>query len=365
MRDIRPSGEDRRGGRRRASRRLASVLSATLIVGVAACGAKPGTMAGDAAPTGRCVTPAETVLERFRLPEDWVFAETMRDGAALRWGGGGRSQEQIVLILPGLEEPIELFGEMARILTEQGAEVYAVDWRHQGRSERYGPDPERVNVDDFDVYLADLDAIAADGLDARLAAFDGEFVVAGSSMGGHLAIRWADRRDDIDKLVLISPAIQPYGAPREVWAALLALTAGFGDAYAAGQGPWSDAESLDDCAGGDFSGYEPRAAAWRHLLVRDPGLRVGGPTYNWLAAIVESSYAIDALPPGYTSAEIVVFSAERDRYVDNAAQRQFCRRQGASCALVSLDAEHSAFLERDLIFYTILQEILGRKVFRF
>lgn len=346
-----------------ASRVLGCAAAALLFGGVVACSVQQSGGAVEAAEPSRCVTPADAVLDRFRLPEGWTFAETTRDGDALRWGMGGRSEERIVLILPGLEEPIEIYGEMARVLVEQGAEVYAVDWRHQGLSVRNAPDPQRVNVADFAIYLADLDAVAADALEARLADFDGEFVVVGASMGGHLAIRWAEGRDDIDRMVLLAPAIRLYGAPRWAWSAGLDVAATVGDEYAAGQGPWDEAESLAECGGLGVSSYEPRAAAWHHLLIRDPALRTGGPTYNWLAAIVASSYDIDALEPGYASAEILILSSDQDRYVDNDAHRDFCARMGESCAVVTLNAKHSPFLERDRVFDTIIQEILDAPVF--
>ncbi len=308
-----------------------------------------------------CVTPPAEVLERFELPDDWTFDVVANGEARLRWGKSGRSERDIVLILPGAEEPIEIFGELIRSLRARGAEIYAIDWRHQGKSSRDPVDDQRVNVADFGLYLDDLDRIAAAALDARLASFDGRFTVVGSSMGGHLALRWAARRDDIDRIALISPAIRPFGAPRWLWslATWSAVRAGRGDEYAVGQGPWDEAESAAFCGGLAASDYEPRAAAWHHLLMRDPGLRVGGPTYNWLRAITRSSREIDKLRPGFTSAQITIFSADRDHYVDNNAHHRFCDRHRANCSVVSLDAKHSAFLERDDVFNVILDGVAG------
>lgn len=307
-----------------------------------------------------CVTPSADVLERFRLPEDWRSEVVYNGETKLRWGVAGASDDHVALILPGTEEPIELFGEMIRRLTEGGAEVYAVDWRHQGRSGRDPLNDQSINVADFNLYLDDLDVIAAAALDDRLAAFKGRFTVVGSSLGGHLALLWAARRQDIDRMTLITPAIRTAGGPRWMWelASWSAVASGRGNDFTEAQGAWDEALSASVCGGLNASDYEPRAAAWHHLLVGDPALRVGGPTYNWVRGITRSTRAIDGLAPGFTTARIEIFSATQDLYVDNAAHHAFARRH-PNASVTVLEAKHSPFLERDEIFEQVLRSVAG------
>ena len=105
-----------------------------------------------------------------------------------------------VVLVHGYGEHSGRYGHVADALTGCGVAVYAYDQRGYGRSE--GP---RAYVDDFDVYLDDLDYV----LQSPVIAADGPRFVMGHSMGGLVVLRHALLRNpDVAGLILSSPAIE-------------------------------------------------------------------------------------------------------------------------------------------------------------
>lgn len=86
----------------------------------------------------------------------------------------------------------------------RGWKVTAIDWRGQAGSGRLGADPVTGHIGDFAEWVADLAAFWRDWSLGN----PGPHVVAGHSMGGHLALRSvAERRIDPDALVLVAPML--------------------------------------------------------------------------------------------------------------------------------------------------------------
>jgi lysophospholipase len=82
--------------------------------------------------------------------------------------------------------------------------VTAADWRGQAGSGRLGADPVTGHVDDFALWVADLAAFWNEWSAGRA----GPLVLAGHSMGGHLALRAvAERRVRPDALMLSAPML--------------------------------------------------------------------------------------------------------------------------------------------------------------
>ena len=78
--------------------------------------------------------------QRFTQPEEWVSGEfTNADGANLHFGSLAVHENPVAnIIIPGgLSEFTEKYFETARDLSKSRYNLYCMDWRGQGASERY------------------------------------------------------------------------------------------------------------------------------------------------------------------------------------------------------------------------------------
>lgn len=114
------------------------------------------------------------------------------------------SAKGAILFLPGRGDFYEKYLETFAHWHAHGWWVTAIDWRGQGGSGRLGADPVTGHVGDFADWVGDL----AGFWSSWAAATPGPHVVAGHSMGGHLALRAvAEGRIAPDALVLVAPML--------------------------------------------------------------------------------------------------------------------------------------------------------------
>jgi alpha-beta hydrolase superfamily lysophospholipase len=112
----------------------------------------------------------------------------------------------LALLVHGYGEHGGRYAELAAVLTGHGAAVYAPDHMGHGRSAG-----ERVVIEDFEDVVADVHAVA--GL-ARAAHPDLPLVLAGHSMGGLIAARYAQRHGrELSALILSGPVIGAWDLP--------------------------------------------------------------------------------------------------------------------------------------------------------
>ena len=97
--------------------------------------------------------------KRFTQPEEWVSGEFANaDGANLRFGILARHQHPVanIVIVNGLSEFAKKYFETVRNLDDLGYNVYCMDWRGQGASDRYLSDYFRRHSLGFDRDERDL-----------------------------------------------------------------------------------------------------------------------------------------------------------------------------------------------------------------
>ena len=68
----------------------------------------------------------------------------------------GVARAGVCVLLNGLTEFIEKYGEVAGELNARGFSVVSLDWRGQGASERTAPGNRAIHVRDFEEYDLDL-----------------------------------------------------------------------------------------------------------------------------------------------------------------------------------------------------------------
>lgn len=171
-------------------------------------------------------------FDRRAIPADarethWMLA----DGHPLRridWPGGLDARGSI-LFMPGRGDGYEKYLESLAHWARQGWRVTAADWRGQAGSGRLGSDPVTGHIADFAIWVDDLAQLWA----AWRAETPAPHVLAGHSMGGHLALRaLAEGRVDPAAVVLSAPMLGVASPPLPHFLLHTAarIMAGIGDA---------------------------------------------------------------------------------------------------------------------------------------
>lgn len=265
----------------------------------------------------------------------------------------------ICLVLQGLTEYLEKYGETASELVARGFLVVSMDWRSQGASERHRSGNRAGHVHDFDEYDADLASVIIHGVEPiqkeRIASGLPPLpvIVLAHSMGAHILLRFLhDNPRRFAGAVLIAPMLgvqtSPYSPQYTRWTTFLLnlrqpsprliftvenrdpMTLGF----------------EGNLATSDRARYERN----REFLKAQPFLRIFGPTFGWLGAAFRS---MDRMArSGFAEAittPLLIIKAGRDRLIDNAATDDFIKRLPNAKNVEFKDAEHEVLMENDAI----------------
>ncbi|MEL6338840.1 MAG: alpha/beta hydrolase [Myxococcota bacterium] len=272
---------------------------------------------------------------------------TTRDDLRLRlvrWHSES-SPERRSLICTGRNEPIDKYHEVARSLLARGFEVWGMDWRGQGGSDRELTRPQHGYVRTFDSYLADLTQVVDGPLKGRVG------LLVAHSMGGHVALRFAhDRPLALGALVLSAPmiAIDTGALPGSAiaWLARTARWIGLSGSHLPGHHDLMQraARFEKNPLTSDRAKFDQNVA----FLRRHPELVTGGATWGWLAAAADSMAA--AQERGFAEAittPTLLLSGEEDRVVSGRAQKTYAHRMPHATLFVVAGARHEILVETD------------------
>lgn len=306
----------------------------------------PGPGRGTAAPP----TSARPVEMDCAMGLTLDYFETF-DGLAIRWGTAaspGRARGT-VLFLNGRTEFMEKYEAVVDDLNERRWDVYTCDWRGQGLSSRLLSDRRKGHVRCFEDYLADLDRLTTI-LETRGA--PRPYILLGHSMGGHIGLRFLARRPGFFvRAVLTAPMIDiqlpRYLSPLVLgWLVRTALRTGSQGAYVLGSKGTPAHEGAFE--GNPLTSDETRFAHCRTLIRRDPLLAVGGVTYGWLAAALDSIAILRT--PDFArklNVPLLMVTASEDRIVCPEAQTRFCRALPHGRLVCIQGARHELLVEAD------------------
>ena len=277
---------------------------------------------------------------------------TTRDHRAVRWGfapAAASPPRGTVLFFNGRTEYMEKYAEVVEELNQRGFEVYSCDWRGQGLSDRMLADSQKGYVACFEDYLDDLDQLMA-SLESRRA--PSPFILLGHSMGGHIALRFLERYPErFVRVILTSPMIDiqlPRFLPRSLlrWLARTATRKGLQGAYVLGAGGVNarDRRFEGNPLTSDRLRFERNVA----MIDRDPRLAVGGVTYGWLDAAMQSIDRVVA--PAFARSlrvPLLMVTAAEEQIVCRRAQEDFCRH-AFDCRIECIEgARHELLVETD------------------
>lgn len=284
--------------------------------------------------------PADATLSRWTAPDGWSLRRLDWPGANREARARGR-----LLFLGGRGDFIEKYLEAYGHFHARGWSVTAVDWRGQGGSGRLGADAHVGHAGDFAPLVADLAALwrdwSADDMGPR--------VVVGHSMGGYLTLRaLVEAAIDPDAAVLVAPMLglkAPLGA--RIGMAISRWMAGRGDP---GRAAWKEGErpgtgSRQRLLTHDADRYADES--WWHGA--EPGLRLGPPSWGWLAEAFAGTRALEADPRlDRLTTPTLLLVADADRLVDPRAARRVARRlPGAQLLTFGRESAHEILREAD------------------
>jgi lysophospholipase len=265
----------------------------------------------------------------------------------------------ICLLLPGLTEFLEKYGETADELTQRGFVVVSLDWRSQGASERRGSHNRAGHVRTFDEYDSDLAAVLINGVEPiqkeRAAAGRPPLpvIALAHSMGAHILLRFLrEHPRRFAAAVLIAPMLGVHTG--EYSLQLTRIVTALLNLRRPSPRLVFNIEDRDplhvafenNLVTSDRGRYERNLT----YLKAQPFLRIHGPTFGWLGATFSSLRKIERR--GFAeeiTTPLLVVGAGRDRIVVTAATREFVKRLPNASYVELEDAEHEILMESDAI----------------
>ena len=251
--------------------------------------------------------PAGSRLSEWVAPDGWRHRRFDWTHPAPR----GR-----ILVQGGRADIIEKFVETMGWLHDHGWSVTAFDWRGQGGSGRLCADPHVGHAASFAPWVEDLGHFWR----AWRAEADTPVALLGHSMGGHLVLRaLIEGRVDPDAAVLVAPMVGIRSPIGNRLGALLARALARLDPTRAAWKVRGDAASAGHRERLLTHSHE-RYADEAYWYARDPALRLGPPSWGWVAEAFVSGARLQADPRLATlTTPILMLVADEDGLVDPAA----------------------------------------------
>lgn len=262
-----------------------------------------------------------------------------------------------VVVLSGYSESYVFYTDLIADLTKDGLDVYVMDHRGMGRSERPLKNRQIVHVVDPADYGRDVDRFVDDVVTPSLRGLP--LFLFAHSTGALVAVDVMQRRPELfRKAVLSTPLLRlntgswPEAVAYGVVAAADAL--GFGEDYAIG---YKDAV-LDSYT---FESNKTTHSVERFAIKRrdyelNPELMMGGPSNHWVRAMMTWAAA---LAPGYgrVKTPVLMFQAGQETFVSNEGQDAFCAAAPHCRKIRFEDAYHELFREAEAVREPLIREL--------
>ena len=267
-----------------------------------------------------------------------------------------------VIVLGGRADFLERYFETAREIMDRGLCVAGVDFRGQGGSQRLCKDPMRGHARSFAGYDEDVRAFMTQVVLPNLPP---PYYLLAHSTGGHVALRVLLEQSWFKKALLTSPLLdvhyQAWPVPVVQALTWLAKVGGMSQAYLPGsrRGPMG----RDDFTGNLLTHDRRRWLRDCAVLEAAPELSVGGPTYGWLRAALNSFAKFRRLREGTAfKCPVLAVLSGKDQVVDNRATRDLERRVASFATVTITESHHEILTETDVVraqFLAVLDEFFN------
>ena len=262
-----------------------------------------------------------------------------------------------IVISPGRCESYIKYKELAYDITQQGYQVFIIDHRGQGLSERMTMNNHKGYVKKFDDYVEDLYQFVSQIVTPQCKN-QKPFLLA-HSMGGAIAARLLQKYPYcISATVLSSPmiAINSGLLPAGFAKSLIKSADCFNRIvsnipwYFIGQGNYKTASFT----GNNLTHSKGRYQRFIELYQKYPAIQLGGVTTHWLRQAIKNQEVLFTEIDKITS-PIFIIHAGNDTIVDNKIQSDFCHQLHLvnpqlctnKAPLIIDGAHHELFFEQD------------------
>lgn len=273
-----------------------------------------------------------------------AFWLTTADGTRLRavvWRGASDARGTAV-IFPGRTEFAEKYGRVAGGLVERGLAVLVLDWRGQGLSDRYPPNPMLGHIRDFRIYQRDAAALLDLGTALGL---PGPRYLVAHSMGGCIGLRTLLERPEFSGAILSAPMwhLEMHAMTRALTSRMtrLASLAGFGARLMPGTRPGPTAHA--GFAGNALTSHVETFEWCVRQINAHPELSLGGPSMQWTHAALDEMTRLDTAP--LPRIPTLVMLGDAENVVSSTAIRARVARMAAGEVLDLPGARHEIFME--------------------
>ncbi len=291
--------------------------------------------------------------------DDFLGANNVRINFAIFLQANNKTAKNIV-ILPGRCEGYVKYKELCFDLFFQGYNLFIIDHRGQGISQRLLSNHQKGYVEDFELYSDDLHQFIKQKVNPYCTS---KPYLLAHSMGSAIAVRYMQKHPNtINAAVLSSPmfAIYSAGLPKIILTALVWLLAKINQVFAKqpwyffGQKDYSSEAFSQNFPTNQLTQSQIRYQITAELYKTQPELQLGGATIHWLLEALKTQSKIFKNLHKLT-APINVLQAGADKIVDNKTQDLFCQKlhalQKTSCpngqAVIIEQARHELFFEKD------------------
>lgn len=248
-----------------------------------------------------------------------LFISCSYDGS-MRYGKSACTQGRhgTVLLLMGWGEWIEKYTEVIQNWNNRGYDIIIAEWRGQGLSSRFLMDRTKTWLPSFDLLVDDLDRLFKTEL-----AQTPNVILLCHSMGAHIGLRWFLERgrkySAIKGVMLASPLHYFNTYPLPPILAILVIHAaiwfGLDQAHVYGQKEFNQTSGRYET--NPLTTDEPAYRMMIEQLNQQPTLKVGGFTYGWLYALLQSVKRLELdLSRGAPRIAYMVMGSEDDMLVD-------------------------------------------------
>lgn len=263
--------------------------------------------------------------------------------------------QQAIVISPGRIESYLKYQELSYDLAQHGFDIYIIDHRGQGLSDRLTNNPEQGHVVQFSDYVTDFAYWVDQELD--LSAYRHCHLLA-HSMGSTIAALYLmDHHQRFAKAAFCSPMFDiNLGAFSAKMALSITGAAIKSNAmmrrpvqFAPGQSGYHDVPFTDN----ELTQSPARYDFFRQLYQAHPAIKLGGVTHQWLnQAILACAHVIEHA--NKITTPLLVLQASDDKVVNPQGQNQFCanlQHAGRPCVdeepIIIGHAKHELLIERD------------------
>lgn len=262
-----------------------------------------------------------------------------------------------ILVLQGRATAIEKMDHFIMALCQMGYEVWSFDWRGQGLSTRELG--RRGYIDSYRTYLNDLHLFMNTFL--KNEGEDPPIVFLGQSMGAHIGLRYmAENPGKVHAALMTAPMLEIntgiYSkSVARVVCKIMALL-GLKKRFVFGHGEYDPA--IEPFAGNLVTHNQKLFYYHRRLQMERPELILGGATFQWVAATLESSRIL--LNEKYLKkikVPVHMMVAEDERVVDNRMLQEVSEWVGRCSVEIVKGSRHQLLSESPLIQKQVLESL--------